>query len=159
MGGGETFPHAAARASAAALPPGWESSTTPDGRPYFIDHNTHTTTFQDPHLPTDPNMPKDWVAVTLEGEPLPAGWEARRKINADGEEGRLYFLDHNKKKTSWDDPRHRLLEDREGEKGELPASWEERWKEDGKKYYVDHNTKMTSWDDPRGDGKTPAAAA
>jgi hypothetical protein len=126
MGGGENFPKAGSEASApiaASLPSGWESSTTPDGRPSFIDHNTHTTTFR---LPTDPNLSKDWVAVTVEGDPLPAGWEARRKLNADGEEGSLYFLDHKKKRACWDDPRYRLLEDKEDGNRELPEGWEEQ---------------------------------
>lgn len=30
------------------LPAGWELKTTADGAPYFVDHNTRTTTFTDP---------------------------------------------------------------------------------------------------------------
>ena len=30
------------------LPPGWEMRLTQDGRMYFVDHNTRSTTFQDP---------------------------------------------------------------------------------------------------------------
>jgi E3 ubiquitin-protein ligase NEDD4 len=30
------------------LPSGWEQRETPDGRPYFVDHNTRTTTWVDP---------------------------------------------------------------------------------------------------------------
>lgn len=30
------------------LPPGWEMRITEDGVHYFVDHNTRTTTFQDP---------------------------------------------------------------------------------------------------------------
>jgi hypothetical protein len=30
------------------LPPGWEMRITDDGVHYFVDHNTRTTTFQDP---------------------------------------------------------------------------------------------------------------
>ena len=30
------------------LPLGWEEWRTPDGRPYFVDHHTHTTTWNDP---------------------------------------------------------------------------------------------------------------
>ncbi|WZH43631.1 E3 ubiquitin ligase hula [Fusarium acuminatum] len=30
------------------LPPGWEQRWTPEGRPYFVDHNTRTTTWVDP---------------------------------------------------------------------------------------------------------------
>jgi atrophin-1 interacting protein 5 (WW domain-containing E3 ubiquitin protein ligase 1) len=37
-----------------ALPPGWEIRLTEDGVRYFVDHNTRTTTFQDPR----PGAPK-----------------------------------------------------------------------------------------------------
>lgn len=36
------------------LPPGWEIRLTEDGIRYFVDHNTRTTTFQDPR----PGAPK-----------------------------------------------------------------------------------------------------
>jgi len=35
-------------------------------------------------------------------KPLPAGWEESKTYD-----GRLYFIDHNTKKTSWIDPRDR----------------------------------------------------
>lgn len=37
-----------------ALPPGWEIRFTEEGTRYFVDHNTRTTTFQDPR----PGAPK-----------------------------------------------------------------------------------------------------
>jgi hypothetical protein len=40
-----------------ALPPGWEIRLTEDGVRYFVDHNTRTTTFQDPR----PGAPKGYV--------------------------------------------------------------------------------------------------
>lgn len=36
------------------LPAGWEIRVTEDGVRYFVDHNTRTTTFQDPR----PGAPK-----------------------------------------------------------------------------------------------------
>ena len=33
------------------LPPGWEAKKTPDGRVYYMDHNTRTTTWTKPTLP------------------------------------------------------------------------------------------------------------
>jgi len=156
MGGGEITPHEAATLSSAAsnapLPPGWEMKTTPTGRPYFIDHNTRDTTFQDPHTPSAPIELPGNISVTLEGDPLPAGWEARRTPDVDGSEGRVYFVNHNKRETSWHDPRSGILEKWEEdakEKGELPKGWEVKWGEDGKKYFVDHNERKTTRDDPR----------
>ena len=42
------------------LPAGWDMRLTPTGRMYFIDHNTKTTTWDDPRLPSplDPNAPQ-----------------------------------------------------------------------------------------------------
>ncbi|KAI6111484.1 hypothetical protein EV401DRAFT_1890826 [Pisolithus croceorrhizus] len=55
-------PNAAATAIAAGnnvtttgsgnLPPGWEERYTPEGRPYYVDHNTRTTTWVDPRRHT-----------------------------------------------------------------------------------------------------------
>jgi len=36
------------------LPPGWEISLDQKGRPYFIDHNKRTTTYQDPRVQPSP---------------------------------------------------------------------------------------------------------
>jgi len=64
---------------------------------------------------------------------LPPGWEARQDRT-----GRLYFVDHNHRTTSWDDPRP------------LPPGWECKIDEKTRRpYYVDHNTRSTSWNDPR----------
>jgi len=43
------------------LPPGWEKRLTEDGVPYFVDHNTRTTTFQDPR----PGAPKGYVNICM----------------------------------------------------------------------------------------------
>jgi hypothetical protein len=65
---------------------------------------------------------------------LPNGCEAR----IDKKSNRVYFVDHNKKTTSWDDPRP------------LPAGWEKKIDQRTKKiYFLDHNRKTTTWDDPR----------
>lgn len=61
------------------------------------------------------------------------GWEARADRT-----GRLYFVDHVRKCTSWEDPRP------------LPMGWECKLDEKLKrKYFVDHSTRSTSWTDPR----------
>ena len=38
------------KASNLPLPPGWEERYTADGTKYFVDHNTRSTTFQDPRV-------------------------------------------------------------------------------------------------------------
>ncbi|KAG1470884.1 hypothetical protein G6F56_002434 [Rhizopus delemar] len=77
------------------LPPGWESRTTSDGRPFFVDHNTHTTTWVDPRR----RLSIQQHTVSQLG-PLPSGWEMRLT-----HPGRIYYVDHSTKTTTWDDPR------------------------------------------------------
>jgi len=90
------------------LPPLWEQRHTPEGRPYFVDHNTRTTTWVDPRRqqyirmyggsPQNPNTIQQQPVSQL--GPLPSGWEMRLTNTA-----RVYFVDHNTKTTTWDDPR------------------------------------------------------
>ena len=89
------------------LPAGWEQRFTAEGRPYFVDHNTRTTTWVDPRRqqllrvlgPNGNNMTVQPHTVSQLG-PLPSGWEMRLTSTA-----RVYFVDHNTKTTTWDDPR------------------------------------------------------
>jgi hypothetical protein len=53
------------------LPAGWEKRLTEDGVPYFVDHNTRTTTFQDPR----PGAPKGYVNSCMYCRTLPANVE------------------------------------------------------------------------------------
>ncbi|KAM7199369.1 hypothetical protein V8F20_005764 [Naviculisporaceae sp. PSN 640] len=89
------------------LPPGWEQRFTPEGRAYFVDHNTRTTTWVDPRRQqyirmygqNNTNGSIQQQPVSQLG-PLPSGWEMRLTNTA-----RVYFVDHNTKTTTWDDPR------------------------------------------------------
>ncbi|KAH9439718.1 NEDD4 E3 ubiquitin-protein ligase [Pyricularia oryzae] len=90
------------------LPPGWEQRFTPEGRPYFVDHNTRTTTWVDPRRQQYIRMygGQNNANGTIQQQPvsqlgpLPSGWEMRLTNTA-----RVYFVDHNTKTTTWDDPR------------------------------------------------------
>jgi E3 ubiquitin-protein ligase NEDD4 len=99
---------AATTAGTGELPSGWEQRHTPEGRPYFVDHNTRTTTWVDPRRQQyirmyGQNAPGN---ATVQHQPvsqlgpLPSGWEMRLTNTA-----RVYFVDHNTKTTTWDDPR------------------------------------------------------
>ena len=100
-----------------ALPAGWEQRSTPEGRPYFVDHNTRTTTWLDPRRmhqqqqsrtfsqQLNPIQTAQQLSVAQQESlnalgPLPTGWEMRMTNT-----GRIYFVDHNAKITTWDDPR------------------------------------------------------
>ncbi|KAG0308263.1 E3 ubiquitin-protein ligase pub1, partial [Dissophora globulifera] len=96
-------------AGSGPLPAGWEQRLTPEGRPYYVDHNTRATTWVDPRRQqyvrmSDPRSSTNQVAVHQQPVsqlgPLPSGWEMRLTNTA-----RVYFVDHNTKTTTWDDPR------------------------------------------------------
>ncbi|KAI9739424.1 MAG: hypothetical protein M1818_005112 [Claussenomyces sp. TS43310] len=97
----------ATTAGTGELPPLWEQRHTPEGRAYFVDHNTRTTTWVDPRRQQyirmyggqNNNNTIQQQPVSQLG-PLPSGWEMRLTNTA-----RVYFVDHNTKTTTWDDPR------------------------------------------------------
>jgi len=79
---------------AGPLPAGWEERHTPEGHPYYVDHNTRTTTWVDPHHQT-----LFWVLgqegsqVSVQPQPvsqlgpLPSGWEMHLTSTA-----HIYFM-------------------------------------------------------------------
>ncbi|KAG6461609.1 hypothetical protein O3G_MSEX012740 [Manduca sexta] len=99
-------------------------------------------------------------------EGLPPGWSMQRAPN-----GRIFFIDHNKKTTTWIDPRTGCASSLPtpagaggaggaagaggagaadaDELGALPEGWEERVHTDGRIFFIDHNTRTTQWEDPR----------
>ncbi|XP_065178917.1 E3 ubiquitin-protein ligase Itchy-like isoform X1 [Sycon ciliatum] len=73
----------AAATNGEALPPlpgNWEERRDPQGRTYFVDHASRTTTWTRPL-------------------PLPTGWEQRMDTR-----GRVYYVDHNTRTTTWQRP-------------------------------------------------------
>ncbi|XP_053773197.1 protein WWC3 isoform X6 [Desmodus rotundus] len=79
--------------------------------------------------------------------PLPAGWEEARDYD-----GRVFYIDHNTRQTSWIDPRDRITKpltfaDCVGD--ELPLGWETVYDKQIGIYYMDHINKLTQIEDPR----------
>uniref|UniRef100_A0A8C8VMC8 WW and C2 domain containing 2 n=1 Tax=Pelusios castaneus TaxID=367368 RepID=A0A8C8VMC8_9SAUR len=79
--------------------------------------------------------------------PLPDGWEEARDYD-----GKVFYIDHNTKQTSWIDPRDRLTKplsfaDCVGD--ELPWGWEAAYDPQIGVYYIDHINKTTQIEDPR----------
>jgi len=101
----------------------------------------------------------------LNTEGLPEGWTMQVAPN-----GRVFFINHVDKKTTWVDPRtgrpsplpqqsnvpNRRHED---DLGPLPEGWEERVHTDGRIFFIDHNTRQTQWEDPRISNPTIAGPA
>ncbi|XP_052755977.1 E3 ubiquitin-protein ligase NEDD4 isoform X5 [Galleria mellonella] len=86
---------------------------------------------------------------------LPPGWTMQKAPN-----GRIFFIDHNQKTTTWIDPRTGCASSlpsaaaatagaEADELGALPEGWEERVHTDGRIFFIDHNTRTTQWEDPR----------
>ncbi|XP_017266841.1 itchy E3 ubiquitin protein ligase b isoform X2 [Kryptolebias marmoratus] len=76
-----------------------------------------------------PTVPPRAPSVTT--GPLPPGWEQRVDQN-----GRLYYVDHVEKRTTWERPES------------LPPGWERRVDQSGRVYFVDHITRTTTWQRP-----------
>ncbi|XP_053660446.1 E3 ubiquitin-protein ligase Nedd-4-like [Anopheles marshallii] len=134
-----------------------------------------TSTGVQPSTPSHPSSPTPATATnTPNATGLPPGWAVQVASN-----GRLFFIDHINKTTSWVDPRTGLASpipsaanDSSGNAGNvgstggasgsrgdarssddnlgsLPEGWEERVHSDGRTFFIDHNTRTTQWDDPR----------
>ncbi|KAM5299955.1 protein KIBRA isoform 2-T2 [Ctenodactylus gundi] len=79
--------------------------------------------------------------------PLPEGWEEARDFD-----GKVYYIDHTSRTTSWVDPRDRYtkpLTFADCISDELPLGWEEAYDPQVGDYFIDHNTKTTQIEDPR----------
>ncbi|XP_044046347.1 E3 ubiquitin-protein ligase NEDD4a isoform X2 [Siniperca chuatsi] len=164
--------------TSAGLPAGWEEKRDSKGRRYYVNHNSRTTSWTRPLVqktseaaaapsgsglpqsppPSQPPVPPEESPqhtpspeATYESGFLPAGWEVRSAPS-----GRPFFIDHNTKTTTWEDPRlkipvhmRRRASLDPSDLGPLPPGWEERVHTDGRIFYIDHNTRTTQWDDPR----------
>ncbi|ELT89361.1 hypothetical protein CAPTEDRAFT_220633 [Capitella teleta] len=109
-----TSPSSAEDPADDALPPGWAASMAPNGRMFYIDHNTKHTTWEDPR-----KMRSRSHSVMAHG---PMSQELKRRSSN---------------------------EDLTKDLGQLAAGWEERVHTDGRIFYIDHNNKVTQWEDPR----------
>lgn len=170
-----TSPNITPASNLGPLPLGWEMKRLQDGRCFFIDHNTESTTWQDPRtmlvqpaapkptpqprfsMPLSPQpTPSPRPAANFNASaapqlgPLPPGWEM-----ALTNDGRVYFANTVTKTTTWEDPRSANVSPGTpgsvplGSLGQLPPGWEMRLTNEGKLYFVNHDTRQTTWDDPR----------
>ncbi|XP_075428021.1 E3 ubiquitin-protein ligase Itchy homolog isoform X2 [Ascaphus truei] len=89
--------------------------------------------------PSAPPVSRQIAPINIDGQrvgppnqgPLPPGWEQRVD-----QQGRMYFVDHVAKRTTWDRPEP------------LPPGWERRVDNMARIYYVDHITRTTTWQRP-----------
>ena len=95
---------------------------TSNGRSYFVDHNSRTTTWVDPRS-----------LVNLNVGYLFIHW--------------IYFSGA-LSSIAQGDP-HSEVRVAISQLGQLPLNWEMRVDDHGRSYFINHQTKTTTWDDPR----------
>ena len=82
---------------------------------------------------------------TINGDGLPQGWSMQLAPN-----GRVFFIDHNERTTTWVDPRTGIpspmphfnniaVRNDLDQLGTLPEGWEERVHTDGRIFFIDHS--------------------
>lgn len=101
------------------LPPGWATGVAPNGRQFFINHNTCKTQWDDPRKTRSGSMSRHSREVPDVGDlertssnedllknlgPLPDGWEERTHTD-----GRTFYINHRLRTTQWEDPRLQKL--------------------------------------------------
>eukprot|EP00127_Corallochytrium_limacisporum_P001271 Clim_evm6s48 gene=Clim_evmTU6s48 len=140
------------------LPPGWELRTDSRGRPYYVDHNSRTTT---------------WVRPTTESLARQSAWQSQQNYESNHLQERLnerYRLQSNAgagdtagagasadASSSMPDPSNMAqlaaaANPSDDGNGPLPPGWEKRMNSEGRPYFVNHNSKTTQWADPRKEG-------
>ncbi|XP_066923959.1 E3 ubiquitin-protein ligase NEDD4-like isoform X2 [Clytia hemisphaerica] len=107
------------------LPEGWEERQDANGRIFFVNHTSRSTTWTRPtvdtpteerrrpfddamnirrHISMDDTVSESSSTPTTPTsqdveEPLPPGWEERRNVN-----GQTLYIDHNSRTTTWNRP-------------------------------------------------------
>ncbi|XP_041654931.1 itchy E3 ubiquitin protein ligase b isoform X1 [Cheilinus undulatus] len=106
------------------------ASSAPDSSPSSgSERNSGAAATRQPTSSITPAVTPRVPAVNA--APLPPGWEQRVDQN-----GRLYYVDHVEKRTTWERPEP------------LPPGWERRVDQMGRVYFVDHITRTTTWQRP-----------
>ncbi|OQV18228.1 Protein KIBRA [Hypsibius exemplaris] len=91
-------------------------------------------------------------AISDDYSDLPEGWVVAQDVD-----GKIFFVDHTNKLTTWVDPRQRVAQptafsDCAGD--ELPTGWERAYDPKVGIYFINHNTKTNHMEDPREKWKT-----
>ncbi|KAG1658414.1 E3 ubiquitin-protein ligase NEDD4 [Nymphon striatum] len=155
------------------LPVGWSMQVAPNGRIFFIDHNTKTTAWVciyfahfkiDPRtsrpspFPNQSNLPNRSTRHADELGPLPDAWEER--IHTDG---RIFFIDHSKSSHKYivhSDIIYSLRQDGRHSHVTFIATVCLGAKELGRYGFGRAvNTRITQWEDPRMSNPTIAGPA
>lgn len=153
------------------LPPGWEQAKTQDGRIYYINHNTRTTTWEDPRITamqeslfqqqssveTLFNTGSQTLLSPTISSPTPTSNTTNNSNNNNN--NNVVFSDsiEMSNDTTPPPPSVPMLNSSTGTNsnnsninlGPLPDGWEEGITAKGERYYINHATRTTTWRDPR----------
>jgi NEDD4-like E3 ubiquitin-protein ligase WWP1 len=123
------------------LPPGWEKRFDSKSRPYYVDHNSRTTTWQRPTLNSVANY---------------QNWQNQRELNQDEQylnlkNRHLFPNQSSSPQQPSNGPKAISLPPNE-DSSKLPEGWEQRFDIHHKPYFVNHKNHTTQWEDPRTQG-------
>lgn len=132
------------------IPEGWQVKFTPQGKLYYVDHNTKTTHW------TLPSADGPAITGTKDASPLAVA-PSKRQVSSSSD----YSASAGGSDKSSGSPRAGPATDTGGTglagmynsavktAVVLPRGWERKYTANGKVYYVDHNTQTTHWTLPR----------
>lgn len=155
------------------LPPGWEQAKTQDGRIYYINHNTRTTTWEDPRITamqeslfqqqssveTLFNTGSQTLLSPTISSPTPtsnnsSSTSTSNNNNNNNNNNNVVFSDSIEMSNDTTPPPSGVAPMQNSSSlsinlGPLPDGWEEGITAKGERYYINHATRTTTWRDPR----------
>ena len=121
------------------LPDGWEMASTKEGQVYFMNHETKTTTWEDPRKAASVGQQQLMQLQQLQQQQQQQQQNGGGPLNPamSPQPAPIAGAIAHQRSQSFDNV------------GALPAGWEQGVTPDGDVYFINHTTKKTTWFDPR----------
>lgn len=140
------------------LPPGWEQAKTQDGRIYYLNHNTRTTTWEDPRITAA--MQQESLFQQQQQSSVETLFNTGSQtllsptISSPTPTNNVVFSDSIEMSNDLPGPppgpsTNVPMLNSNVNLGPLPEGWEEGITAKGERYYINHATRTTTWRDPR----------
>nr|XP_029709788.1 transcriptional coactivator yorkie-like isoform X1 [Aedes albopictus] len=157
------------------LPPGWEQAKTQDGRIYYLNHNTRTTTWEDPRITAAMQQESlfqqqqqssvetlfNTGSQTLLSPTISSPTPTNNVVFSDSIEmsndlpapapaapSNVSMLNSSQNSNN-NNNNQNVNPNSNNNVGPLPDGWEEGITAKGERYYINHATRTTTWRDPR----------
>jgi len=153
------------------LPPGWEEKRAPDGRTYYVDHNTHSTHWslpssaashghvQQQHVPQQQHYQQQQHVPQqhYQQQHVPQQHHYQQQhvpqqhVPQQHVPQQHYQQQHVPQQQHYQQqhvPQQHYPQQQAVHVAPLPAGWEEKVAPDGRKYYINHNDRTTHWTRP-----------